>query len=339
MTDFRNYFDGMASPQPDNSLRLSELLKQTVNQSLSKNFESFLGKLNPGSSYVEVAAREYAAIRGLIEDSSGQARELSPTCFLQGSYGQDTAIYTINDVDIIVLCKLWHPGPGSGSSYSRDRIFQIIASPLLASPRYREKVRFDGSSMCIKVDLEIKVEILPVVFKAGNNDPTSEPFRLYRSERARWEDGFARLHRQHLSAKNRAERTNGMFIPCIKMFKHLRSRFGLDAVVSFHMECLLYSCPDELFRASPGECLRNILRYLNRNTPDGIYLARCLTPCGERDIFTEDEWSRESWNAFGRYIPTWTRAAELACEATTRTDAIRFWQSLLGKEYFPEDVS
>jgi hypothetical protein len=38
--------------------------------------------------------------------------------------------------------------------------------------------------MCVKVDLGIKVEILPVVFKQGTNDWQAEPFRLYRPERA-----------------------------------------------------------------------------------------------------------------------------------------------------------
>jgi hypothetical protein len=84
-----------------------------VIHSLSRHFQSFFGRLNPGPSFEQTASRQHNTIRGLIEDRNGLAFELSPITFLQGSYRQQTAIYDINDVDIVVLCKLWYPGtPG-----------------------------------------------------------------------------------------------------------------------------------------------------------------------------------------------------------------------------------
>lgn len=152
---------------------------------LSKNFQSLFSKLNPGSSFEQKASSEHNTIRGLIEDRDGLAAELVPVTFLQGSYRQKTAIYDINDVDIVALCKLWYPGNGigGGRSYRRDEIFRIIAAPLLADKRYRDKVRYGPQSMCIKLDLGIQVEILPVVFAAGNSDANQEPFVLYRPEK------------------------------------------------------------------------------------------------------------------------------------------------------------
>lgn len=176
---------------------------------LSNHFASFFGRLNPGTSFESTASSQYNTIKGLIEDRSGAAASLSPVCFLQGSYKQQTAIYSINDVDIVVLCRLWSPGSGGGRTYGRDEIFETIASPLRQDGRYKTKLRFGPSSMCIKVDLGIKVEILPVVFKAGNSDYGQEPFHLYRPSSQRWEDGFARYHQYYLSAKNKDERTGG----------------------------------------------------------------------------------------------------------------------------------
>ena len=115
-------------------------------------------------------------------------------------------------MDVIALCNLWHPGSGTGRSYGRDEIFQIIAAPLLNDARYKSKVRYGPRSMCIKVDLGIKIEILPVVFKAGNEDPQKEPFRLYRPETGAWEDGYARYHQQRLTWMNRQDKTAGNFI-------------------------------------------------------------------------------------------------------------------------------
>src|SRR5262249_17683624 len=225
-----------------------------VVQPLSKNFQFFFSRLNPGPSFEQKASSQHNTIRGLIEDRNGLAAQLEPVTFLQGSYRQQTAIYNINDVDIVVLCKLWYPGSGGGGgrSYRRDDIFRIIAAPLLADMRYRDKVRYGQQSMCIKVDLGIQLEILPVVFKAGTYDAQREPFVLYRPERGVWEDGFGRYHQAHLSNKNAANRTQGNFIPMIKVLKHIRSLFGHE-VVSFHIECLLYSLPDWVFWGGPAD--------------------------------------------------------------------------------------
>jgi Second Messenger Oligonucleotide or Dinucleotide Synthetase domain len=226
---------------------------------LSANFSYFFGRINPSVSFQRQAASEHQTITALIEGAKGVASELSPKCFLQGSYRQETAIYTINDVDIVVLCGLTHP-PVQGSLggfqskfWTRDMIFDAIAAPLLNDMRYRNKVKYHNGSMCIKVDLGIKIEILPVVFKTGISDSTIEPFRLYRPEKQTWEDGYARYHQRWLTVKNKS--AFGNFIPAIKVLKHMRSLIGLQAV-SFHIECLLYRLPDNVFFGSPADYCR-----------------------------------------------------------------------------------
>jgi hypothetical protein len=304
----------------------------------SSNFDAFFYRLNPSSSFVEKAAREHKAVTELIENVNGPARILAPRCFLQGSYRQRTAMYTINDVDIVVLCELWQPGSGesSGRSWGRDEIFTTIAAPLWADGRYREKVRFGPTSMCIKVDLGIKLEILPVVYKAGCNDPQAEPFRLFRPENGQWEDGYARNHQALLTWKN--SNTDGNFIPAIKVFKHLRSFYKLDAV-SFHIECLLFSLPDNLFAGGPADWIRQILAHLARTSALDWYSTRIPTPCGERDIFTSNEWAFESWCRFHEIILLASRLAALAQAAEDRKFALESWQALLGEDYFPQEVA
>src|SRR5436309_14170072 len=103
--------------------------------SLSEHFNYFFKRINPSPTFERVAVSEHKSIVALIEDPGGPARELSPSCFLQGSYKQDTAIYTINDVDIVALCQLWWPGSGSGEGWSRDRIFNAIAAAIARDAR------------------------------------------------------------------------------------------------------------------------------------------------------------------------------------------------------------
>jgi len=306
----------------------------TANYQLTENFSSFFKNLNPKQSYVEVAAREHNTITRLIEDPQGLAAQLSPTCFLQGSYKQDTAFYSINDVDIVALCNLWQPGSGGGRGWSRDEIFATVAAPLLNDGRYKNKVRYSAKSMCIKVDLGIAIEILPVVYQAGSRDPNKEPFRLYRPENQTWEDGYARYHQAYLSQKNQAATTGGRFIPAIKVLKHLRSRFELDAV-SFHIECLLYSLPDALFGGGPADYINAILNYLAANSASAWHQQQVMTPCGERNIFTASEWGVGSWASFHEHIRQWVQASQAAVMASTQSKAIESWQLLLGNDFFP----
>jgi hypothetical protein len=305
--------------------------------SLSANFRSFFGRLNPGSSFEATASSQYNTIKGLIEDRRGPAAVLSPTCFLQGSYRQQTATYSINDVDIVALCELWYPaasGFGSGPVYYRDDIFRIIAAPLLADLRYRDKVRYRPGSMCIKVDLGIKVEILPVVFKQGTSNPQVEPFMLYRPEKAQWEDGYARYHQGYLSAKNSSDRTQGNFIPAIKVLKHIRSIFNHQAV-SFHLECLLYSVTDSVFLGGPADSIASVLYYIASVTSAQWYQARWMTPCGDRDIFTPTEWGATDWSRFHELLSRCSKVAQDAIHTSIQSQAIADWQAILGNDFFP----
>ncbi|MDP9484192.1 MAG: hypothetical protein M3Q49_00065 [Actinomycetota bacterium] len=308
---------------------------------LTHNFRYFFGNLNPSPTFEGRASEHYASVKALIEDRSGPARELSPTCFLQGSYKNETATYTINDVDIVALCEyLWDPGsPGPGVRYYyRDEIFDLIAAPLLNTTRYRNKVRYDSQSMCIKVDVEPKIEILPVVHKMPNKDFSKEPFRLYRPETGRWEDGFARYHKALLSWKNREENTGNNFVPTIKVLKHLRTKFSL-AAVSFHLECLLFSLPNSLFSGGPADYIPAVLKYIASISAASWYGRVVKTPCEDRDIFVPSEWDRASWEMFHKACETWALVASAANQSTDRDAAVKYWQVLLGEDSFPKDVA
>lgn len=296
---------------------------------LQDNFAAFFSKLNPSSQFTTTAAREYQTIKAVLENHC----VLTPTCFLQGSYREYTAIQTINDVDVVALCSLWQPGSGAGgTSWSRDQIFAAVAAPLLERTRYRGKVRYGPRSMCIKVDLGIKVEILPVVFAAENKDPTREPFRLYRPAFGQWCDGYAKEHQGRLSKKNAV--CNGNFIPAIKVLKHLRSRAGLSTV-SFHLECLLYALPDGLFLGSPSAYIPALLNYFGTLTNAPAVRQGVRTPCGERLLFAPTEWDETKWQEFCLALGFWRNSANRAAAASTRGEAIAYWQLLLGGEYFP----
>jgi hypothetical protein len=302
---------------------------------LPSHFARFFSRINPSATFTAQAASQHSSIRALIEDPNGAAAVLQPKTFLQGSYRQSTAVDTINDIDIVVLCRYLSSGGNSNrtaeSTWSRDDIFNTIAAPLLNDWRYADKIRFGPNSMCIKVDLGIKVEILPVVFKHGVSDDSKEPFALYRPHLGGWVDGYARYHQRWLTNKN--QRCDRNFIPMIKVIKHLRDRWGVKAV-SFHLECLLYNLSDELFAGSPAEYIQAVLNEIAKYSAEAWHGVAVMTPCGERDIFTPAEWKIEAWAAFHAFASHWANKASGA-GSMMQKEAIDSWQLLLGDDYFP----
>lgn len=304
---------------------------------LTDNFRSFFGELNPTLTTERAAASEYAAVKALIEDRAGLAVALAPTCFLQGSYRQQTAIHTLHDVDVVALCELWQPGSaagGGGVTWDRHQIFDTVAAPLLASSRFRDRVRYSQTSMCIKIDGPMRVEILPVVYRAGNNDSASEPFRLHRPETQQWEDGYARFHQQWLTWKNDASKTDGNFIPMIKVLKHLRSHHGVSGV-SFHLECVLFALPDSAFAGTPPDYITRVLASIAGHTAAAWHATTIRTPCKDRAIFSTTEWAYGSWAHFHQFISECSKYATLAATTTDRQTAIACWQQLFGDTFFP----
>ena len=94
--------------------------------------------------------------------------------------------------------------------------------------------------------------------------------------------------------------------------KHIRSLFGLDAV-SFHIECLLNSMPDSVFRGSPAEYIPKMLEHIAMKAVDGWAADPCKTPCDDRYVFVADEWSDPSWRGFHDMITTLATVAGGSC--------------------------
>ena len=305
--------------------------------SLERNFQGFLARINPGESYEATAASEYRNVSRLLESSEGPAAELRPRCFLQGSYRQQTAIYTINDIDIVALSDLYYPGSGSGRSYPRDEIFSLLTKALQQDNRYRNKLRYGSQSLCIKIDLSIKVEILPAVKPQGVSDFEHEPFKVYRPETGKWIDAYARFHQAHLTDKNKSV---GSFKPMIKTMKHLRDFWGLDVedAVSFHFECLLYRVPNSCYSGTFADVVEAVLASLAGFGPDLAEASNITSPCGDKILFSESEWGKAAYTRFHDFVKRWAIIASGANRQNIRNDAIESWKQLLGDQYFPRDV-
>lgn len=306
---------------------------------LTLNFNKFLKRLNPSPTNVRVASSAHSSIRSLIEDKNGSAGDLRIRSFIQGSYGRDTAIHSINDVDVVALCSLSYTQ--TANQNTRNQIFDTIASSIATNSQYKDKIYYKNHSMCIKVKLKgVTVEILPAL-RAGKSFDY-EPFYIYRpkdeTNSGYWDKTYARKHQELLTKKN--SKTEDSFIPMIKILKHIRlidNDFEALDAVSFHIECLLFAIKDSVYTDSTSECIENILASLAGFTPVKAKQSDLKTPCGDELIFSSNKWSDVAYQRFHTAILRWYEIAQEANRTNDADKAITEWQKLLGDTYFPRN--
>lgn len=308
---------------------------------LTKHFVAFFKRINPSPTYNKIAARAHSQITALIEDKEGPAGDLGIKCFLQGSYRRDTAIHTINDVDVVALCRLSYTP--AASQRTRDQIFEMIAAAIATNKTYRDKVTYRKRSVCVKVLLEgIKIEVLPALRVKGKPFE-NEPFYMFRPNEDESLDGFWRpsfaRHHQYLCTKKNVD-VNGLFVPMIKVLKHVRSidsYLSENDAVSFHIECLLYALKKSIYTGATCECIENVLKALAGFTPEKAKGSGVRSPCRDKILFDPDEWSISSYERFNEAVKKWYQIAADANEQEDRDKAIDGWKKLLGEDYFPRN--
>jgi hypothetical protein len=308
---------------------------------LTQNFQAFFKVINPSPSYVRIAATAHASVTHLIEDARGPAADLRINCFLQGSYRRDTAIYTINDVDVVALCSLAYSP--TANQNTRNQIFKIIADAIAVDGKYENKIVYRECSVCIKVLLEgIKIEILPVLREKGQ-PYEHEPFFMFRASpdgnnSSGWRKAFAREHQRLCTQKNDA--VAGLFIPMVKALKHMRSRdsqLSDGDAISFHIECLLFAIKDSVYQGSTAACIESVLHSLAGFDSIKAANSAMRSPCQDKGLFSGEEWRIASYSRFHRAVGRWCQIAHRANLEEDREKAIDLWKELLGRDYFPRN--
>jgi len=309
---------------------------------LSNNFAAFFKRLNPSPSYVEIAARTQKEIRRLIENREGPAGDLKVKTFIQGSYGRDTAIHTINDVDIVALANL--SKSSSANRRTRDQLFDMLGDSIKQSDRYAGKVKYDSDSICVKVMLSsIKIEVLPAL-KVQGTSYYDEPFWMFGqikrdvATEMTWVPAFARKHQKCMSDRNSL--VNGKLIPMVKVLKHLRSQDEIleeSDAPSFLIECLLYALKANIYSASFADCIEGVLTAVKGFDPEKTYGSGLGTPCRDKKLF-ETEWGVTNYEKFHKRIVYWQSVAAKANVSSKKNEAIDLWKLLLGTTFFPRQV-
>lgn len=243
----------------------------------------------------------YAAIKRALEDRNTLYANRNFEVFLQGSYGNDTNIYTESDVDI-VICYTGafyhdlqhleieqqnafkaHFGDGA---YSYDTFKTEVQAALVDA--YGKSVQYPGKAFKIAANGSRRsTDVLVafrhrryVEFKSGDSQRYHEGISFFTSAGKRI-DNFPGYHSRNLTTKHQA--TGNRFKPAIRIFKNIRSKLIENRALekgdapSYFIEGLLYNVPNEVFTGSLNKTVFGILTWLHQTTDRTNFL--CANEC------------------------------------------------------------
>lgn len=235
------------------------------------------------------SANTYGSIKAILADRSAIYASQGCDIFLQGSYGNDTNIYSDSDVDIVIATT---------SIYYPD-LSRLNANELSAYNAARSGAGYTYGEFRKQVISQLKLKLAPSV-QPGNKaifieksgarrDADVVPVALHRRYYSyssynpndytegvffRCTDGteivdFPKQHSANCTQKHQA--TNSWFKPTVRILKNMRNsmisrgRLTDDVAPSYFLEGMLYNVPNEIFGGSYADTVINALNWIYKS--------------------------------------------------------------------------
>ncbi len=269
----------------------------------------------PADSTVARAKSIHESVRALLGDSDYAT-------LLQGSYKNDTALWDMNDVDLVAVSRGVVSGSfgrsmTGGASVSWEETFARIERRLQSDARYAGK--WQRKDKCIQLNTGVTIDIVPAVYVAS---PESDPVAIYSFRERRERQNWPRNHYEAGATKSRS--TSGAFKQTVRLFKAWRRATTTDSKVapSFYIECLLHAVWDGCFSNVGADAFVAV----GRAIVDWNYSARpVLRPGGGDTIFTANEWDAPQFKLFQQKLRDALVHADEARRAPTEQRAREAW--------------
>lgn len=233
------------------------------------------------------SAETYQQIKSVLEDTDAPYAARQFEVFLQGSYGNQTNIYSESDVDIVIHLlssfiydtnllpmeqkALVPTTMGGGITYGVDQFKREVFSHLKA--RYGTDAVIGNRSIKIKANGNRRSA--DVIVCMGYRQyiqytPHSQPFYagvLFKDAGGNEIVNYPKYHKENCITKNQA--TNQWFKPTVRIFKNLRSRLIANGQLndgdapSYFVEGMLWNIPEAAYGQSYQLTVAKCIDWLN----------------------------------------------------------------------------
>jgi len=250
-----------------------------------------------GQGAVATSSTTYATVKAALEDANATYTDRNFKVFLQGSYGNDTNIYSESDVDAVIRydgayyhdidkrpldeqMAYYAAFPNKGTySYDdfKEHVRKALASAFGKSVRPGTKaIRIEASGNRRNADVIVAFQYRRYYkFKSIYDENHATGICFFVSDGTQIAN-YPDQHAANLTTKHQA--TSKKFKPMVRIFKNLRSKLIEDGLIaegsapSYYIEGLLYNVPNDQFVGNYQGILLNILNWLY-STPDRTNLV------------------------------------------------------------------
>lgn len=243
----------------------------------------------------------YEMIVGLLKKYCSDIVDVnSESVFLQGSYANHTNIKDDSDIDVVVMAKNVFGHNANevlspikieefnktylDSHYSLAEFKESLYQRLNCKPLGNGWVHLERGNKTLKFNQNeefwdfVPVDIVPAFeyrkyYSNSEIDKNKqiEGIKIYDSYKNEFIINYPQIHKQNGEAKNQIYRTKGNYKETIRIFKQIKKHLidtkviSEDLMPSYHLECMLYNVPDNLFEKNLVERIDSIIAWLNKN--------------------------------------------------------------------------
>lgn len=259
---------------------------------------------------IKQSAATYHSIKDALEAASAAYHGKNYQVFLQGSYGNDTNIYSESDVDVVIRLddgyysdlselspedrekyeRAFVPATYSYDQYKRD-VLKALADRFGSDVKAGDKaiaVAANGSRR--KADVIASMQFRRYWKFKGTYDAYYDEGICFFNGKGERIANYPKQHSENLTTKHQS--SNQWLKPMVRVLKNLRSKLVDDGKLqhgiapSYYLEGLLYNVPNDKFGSSYTDSFINAINWIQSEADKGklvcaneqYYLLRSGTP-------------------------------------------------------------
>jgi len=239
------------------------------------------------------SAYTYNHIKDVLESRASTYAEKDFSVFLQGSYGNDTNIYSESDVDVVICLNDCFQSDRSRLSPAEEAAWKLTHHDAkythvdfkrdvlsFLEDNYGDDVKpgkkaimIEATSNRRKADVITAVKYRRYFKFNGMNDQSYEEGIWFLTSDGTKIANFPKQHRANLTAKHQS--TSSWLKPMVRIMKNMRSRMVDDGLIkagvapSYFIEGLLYNVPSDKFHTDYETCFVNAFNWINSEADQG----------------------------------------------------------------------
>lgn len=301
---------------------------------LTQYFSNLLKKISPPKDRISNAETIPAEIRAFIKEHD-DLKTTDPYSRLVGSYARKTYVGDIKDVDMLVFID---------TEYEEDSPNSVLRLLKKILEDYETQLSVEVSPQrrsihMFFINYDFHLDIVPTLMPNGIENEVLIPDK----SKEKWLKSHPIGYGRKLSELN--SKKGQKAIPSIRLLKHWRDYHMIyKRPKSYWLECIIFHKLNKEKFQTEGKSLAEVFSELTdliyeeytEYLSDDDKVPWIKDPMLGNNVATN--WERSHFEAFMNRMDETRKWAQRALEADDKKEAVKYWQKIFGKDFFPTSV-